>query len=264
MSNSLQTTYPLFEPQLAEAIETAGEHKIIPAHEVLMRKGQYIRSTMLVLSGLIKVFREDAEGNEFLMYYLKPGEACALSMVCAAKHEASPISAVTVTETEIVQVPVETMSEWMGKYKSWYQFVIETYRSRFDELLMTLDNVAFRSMDERLEFYLKRAQEAHQSNTIEVSHQQIADELNSSREVISRLLKKWSSGEKCVCIVIPLKSSVCQLCDKNHQPITQSHSFLQHGNSRLYRIGFNWHLPGFNWRWRVYSYGTRIGLFVWY
>jgi CRP/FNR family transcriptional regulator, anaerobic regulatory protein len=190
MSNSLQKAYPLFEPQLAEEIETLGEHKIIPANEVLMRKGQYMRSTMLVLSGLIKVFREDAEGNEFLMYYLKPGEACALSMVCAAKHEASPISAVTVTEIEIVQVPVETMSEWMGKYKSWYQFVIETYRSRFDELLHTLDNVAFRSMDERLEFYLRRAQEVHQSNTIEVSHQQIADELNSSREVISRLLKK--------------------------------------------------------------------------
>ncbi len=196
MNTVLQTSYPLFEPQLAEAIETTGEHKIIPAHEVLMRKGQYIRSTMLVVSGLIKVFREDEEGNEFLMYYLKPGEACALSMVCAAKHEASPISAVTVTETEIIQIPIETMSEWMGKYKSWYQFVIETYRSRFDELLLTLDNVAFRSMDERLEFYLKRAQEATASHTIEVSHQQIADELNSSREVISRLLKKMEQRGK--------------------------------------------------------------------
>ena len=93
-------------------------------------------------------------------------------------------------------VPVEIMSEWMSKYKSWYQFVIETYRSRFDELLNTLDNVAFRSMDERLEFYLKRAQEATGSSTIEISHQQIADELNSSREVISRLLKKMEQRGK--------------------------------------------------------------------
>jgi CRP/FNR family transcriptional regulator len=193
---NINTVYPLFEPQLANEIETSGEHKIIPANEVLMRKGQYIRSTMLVLSGLIKVFREDQDGNEFLMYYLKPGEACALSMVCAAKHEASPISAVTVSETEIVQIPVETMSEWMGKYKSWYQFVIETYRSRFDELLITLDNVAFRGMDERLEFYLKRAAEVTSSGTIEISHQQIADELNSSREVISRLLKKMEQRGK--------------------------------------------------------------------
>jgi CRP/FNR family transcriptional regulator len=196
MSNSLQNTYPLFEAPLQQEIETVGEHKIIPANETLMRRGQYIRSTMLILNGLVKVYREDEEGNEFLMYYLKPGEACALSMVCAAKHEASPIHAKTATETEIIQVPVEIMSEWMSKYKSWYQFVIETYRSRFDELLMTLDNVAFRSMDERLEFYLKRAQEATASSVIEISHQQIADELNSSREVISRLLKKMEQRGK--------------------------------------------------------------------
>ena len=196
MYHNLQTVFPVFEPALAAEIETAGAHRTIAANEVLMRKGQYIRSTMLVLSGLIKVFREDADGNEFLMYYLKPGEACALSMVCAARQEASPISAIAVTETEVVQVPVETMSVWMSRYKSWYQFVIETYRSRFDELLITLDQVAFRGMDERLEFYLRRAREAHHSNMIEVSHQQIADELNSSREVISRLLKKMEQHGK--------------------------------------------------------------------
>lgn len=196
MSNNLQTAYPLFETALVNEIENNGEHKFLGANEVLMRKGQFIRSTMLILNGLVKVFRTDDDGNEFLMYYLKPGEACALSMVCAAKHEASPISAVTVADTEIVMIPIETMSEWMGKYKSWYQFVIETYRSRFDELLLTLDNVAFRSMDERLEFYLKRAQEATASSTIEISHQQIADELNSSREVISRLLKKMEQRGK--------------------------------------------------------------------
>lgn len=196
MNNSLQSIYTAFEPGLVREIETIGEHKMIPAHETLMRRGQYIRSTMLILNGLVKVYREDEEGNEFLMYYLKPGEACALSMVCAAKQEASPIHAKTVTETEIIMVPVETMSEWMSKYKSWYQFVIETYRSRFDELLNTLDNVAFRSMDERLEFYLKRAQEVTSSSIIEISHQQIADELNSSREVISRLLKKMEQRGK--------------------------------------------------------------------
>ena len=92
------------------------------------------------------------------MYYLKPGEACALSMVLCCTPEASPIMARAVSETDALMVPIETMSEWMGKYKSWYQFVIETYRSCFDELLLTIDSVAFRGMDERLEFYLKRAQ----------------------------------------------------------------------------------------------------------
>lgn len=186
----LRKSYPLFEDELVNEIEELGEFRTFPANEILMRKGQYIRSTMLVLNGLIKIYREDDDGNEFLMYYLKPGEACALSLVCAAKHEASPIMAKTVTETEVMMVPVDTMSEWMSKFKSWYQFVIETYRARFDELLVTLDNVAFRSMDERLEFYLKRAKEAQETNLLNISHQEIAQELNTSREVISRLLKK--------------------------------------------------------------------------
>lgn len=191
----LRKSYPLFEDNLVTEIEEQGEFKTFPANEVLMRKGQYIRSTMLVLNGLIKIYREDDDGNEFLMYYLRPGEACALSLVCAAKHEASPIMAKTVTETEVMMVPVDTMSEWMSKFKSWYQFVIETYRTRFDELLTTLDNVAFRSMDERLEFYLKRAKEAQQTNLLNISHQEIANELNTSREVISRLLKKMEQKD---------------------------------------------------------------------
>ena len=186
----LRKNYPLFEDQLVDEIEEQGEFRTFPANEILMRKGQFIRSTMLVLNGLIKIYREDDDGNEFLMYYLKPGEACALSLVCAAKHEASPIMAKTVVETEVMMVPVDTMSEWMSKFKSWYQFVIETYRARFDELLVTLDNVAFRSMDERLEFYLKRAKEAQGTTLLNISHQEIAQELNTSREVISRLLKK--------------------------------------------------------------------------
>ncbi|MFN4286574.1 MAG: Crp/Fnr family transcriptional regulator [Lacibacter sp.] len=186
----LRHNYPIFEEELVEEIENTSEFRTFGPNEILMRRGQYIRSTLLVLSGLIKVYREDEEGNEFLMYYLKPGEACALSMVCAARHEASPIVAKTVSETEVLLVPITTMSEWMGKYKTWYQFVIETYRSRFDELLATIDSIAFRSMDERLEFHLKRAKEVQGKSTIETSHQEIAHELNTSREVISRLLKK--------------------------------------------------------------------------
>jgi len=187
---SIKKLYPLFEKGLLEEILNAGEQRHFAPNEVLMRKGQFIRSTLLILSGNIKVYREDDEGNEFLMYYLRPGEACALSLVCAAKHEASPILAKTDTDTEAILIPVDLMTEWMAKYKSWYQFVIETYRSRFEELLSTIDSVAFRSMDERLEFYLRRAKEVSGKNILDVSHQQIAQELNSSREVISRLLKK--------------------------------------------------------------------------
>ena len=93
-------------------------------------------------------------------------------------------------DTEVLMIPVQLMDDLMNKYKSWYQFVIQTYRSRFDELLSVVDNIAFRNMDERLEFYLKRHVDTTGKKSIELSHQQIADDLNSSREVISRLLKK--------------------------------------------------------------------------
>ena len=155
-----------------------------------MRTGQYFKSTMLIVDGLVKVYREDDQGNEFFMYYLQPGQACALSMVCAVKQETSQIMAKAVKDTEVISIPLAYMDEWMSKYKSWYHFVLETYRSRFEELLVTIDHIAFRAMDERLEFYLKKHVQTLGSNVIPISHQEIADELNSSREVISRLLKK--------------------------------------------------------------------------
>jgi CRP/FNR family transcriptional regulator len=138
----------------------------------------------------LKIFRENEDGGEFLMYYLQPGEACAISLVCASKMEASKVMVKSVEESVIMMVPIQLMDQWMSKYKSWYYYVLETYRNRFEELLLLIDHIAFRNMDERLIFYLKRYAQAHKSNQINLSHQQIADELNSSREVISRLLKK--------------------------------------------------------------------------
>ncbi|MGH2552739.1 MAG: Crp/Fnr family transcriptional regulator, partial [Chitinophagaceae bacterium] len=130
------------------------------------------------------------DGGEFLMYYLGLGQACAVSMICALQSETSEITAIAEEDTEVLLIPVLIMDEMMNKYKSWYQFVIQTYRSRFDELITVVDNIAFHNMDERLEFYLKRHAKNTGQNMIGLSHQQIADDLNSSREVISRLLKK--------------------------------------------------------------------------
>lgn len=187
---NLREKFPQLEPALISEIEREGMLKEFAAGEVLMRTGQYIKSTVLILEGIVKIFREDEEGAEFLMYYLQPGEACAISIICASKAETSQISAVAMENTIALMVPIKFMDEWMSKYKSWYYFVLETYRNRFEELLTVIDNVAFRNMDERLFFYLKRYTETNHSKTISLSHQQIADELNSSREVISRLLKK--------------------------------------------------------------------------
>jgi len=187
---TLPRLFPSFEKELQDELQQQGEIRTFKAGEQLMRTGQYFRSTMLILDGLVKVYRKDEDGNEFFMYYLQPGQACALSMVCAAEHKPSAIMAKTVKDTEVIAVPLQLMDEWMTKYKSWYHFVLSTYRARFEELLNTIDHIAFRGMDERLEFHLKKHQETLNTNIITTNHQEIANELNSSREVISRLLKK--------------------------------------------------------------------------
>jgi CRP/FNR family transcriptional regulator, anaerobic regulatory protein len=190
LTPTINQLFPGFESSLREEINQHSEIRYFKAGDELMKTGQYFRSTMLILDGLVKVYREDDQGNEFFMYYLQPGEACALSMVCALKQEASEIMAKAVKDTEVIAIPLHFMDEWMTKYRSWAKFVMETYRARFEELLRTVDHIAFQAMDERLEFYLKKHQETLQTNIIPISHQEIADELNSSREVISRLLKK--------------------------------------------------------------------------
>jgi len=186
----IKALFPQFEPMLMDEIIANGVIKTIAAGEVLMRTGQFIKSTMLILEGNVKVFRENEDGGEFLMYFLQPGEACAISIICAAKTEASRVMAKTTEETTVLMIPLQLLDRWMLEYKSWYHFVLSTYRNRFDELLTLIDQVAFRNMDERLLSYLERHAKVHNSSTISLSHQQIADELNSSREVISRLLKK--------------------------------------------------------------------------
>lgn len=171
--------------------EIAKESIIRPLKEGedVLQTGQFIRFTILVSSGLLKIYREDEEGNEFLMYYLQPGDACALSMMCSVRNEKSGIMARAVIPSEVILVPAHLTELWLAKYKTWNHFVIASYRRRFEELLQTLDSVAFKSLDERLLFYLKRYQQVR-GKEVKLSHQQIAEELNSSREVISRLLKK--------------------------------------------------------------------------
>jgi CRP/FNR family transcriptional regulator len=188
---TIQKYFPQFEQELSDIIGKEAIFKTIPAGEILVRSGQYIKSTIIVLSGRLKIYREnEEEGGEFLMYYLGAGEACAISMLCSLQSAASEIMAKAEEETEVMLLPIQLAETFIAKYKSWNQFVIQTYRRRFEELLTVIDNIAFRNMDERLEFYLKRHVNATGKKMIELSHQQIADDLNSSREVISRLLKK--------------------------------------------------------------------------
>ncbi len=185
----LQEGFPQLGDELLDDIATESIFKHIGEGDEALRSGQYIKSTMLLLSGLLKIYREDEEGREFLMYYLRPGDACAMSMMCSARVEKSQVLAKAVEDSEVVLIPSHVSEAWLTKYSTWHTFVIFSYRQRFEELLTTLDSVVFKALDERLLFYLQRHLEAI-GNEMRLSHQQIALELNSSREVISRLLKK--------------------------------------------------------------------------
>ena len=143
-----------FEPALIESLIDQSIVKEYGANEEIIRTGQFMPSTVLVLEGRVKVYRESDEGSEFFLYYLTPGQACAVSMSCAARMESSQITAIATEATKLLMFPVQTMNEWMKEYRSWYEFVISTYRHRFEDVLTVLDHVAFRGMDERLEFYL--------------------------------------------------------------------------------------------------------------
>jgi len=188
----LQKLFPELEDALYNELLLNGTVKEIQAGETLLRAGQTIRSALLILEGIIKLYREGDEGNEFFIYNLQPGQACSLSLVCTLKHRTSEVLAKASTDAVVLSIPLEYMEKWMHTYKSWYQFVITSYRNRFEELLKTVDAIAFSNMDERLEFYLKK-QAKHFGTNLKLTHQEIANDLNSSREVISRLLKKMEA-----------------------------------------------------------------------
>jgi CRP/FNR family transcriptional regulator len=190
MNQILKNIFPTFSNSLIEDIESEAKAQSFEAGEIIMRTGQYIKNTILVTKGSVKVYREDKDGGEFFMYYLQSGQACAISMICATKSEKSQIMAKVVEDAEIIMVPLTQLDKWMMQHRTWFEFVIETYRTRFEEVLIVIDNIAFKAMDERLEFYLKRHQDNCGCNHIKLSHQEIASDLNTSREVISRLLKK--------------------------------------------------------------------------
>ena len=190
--NQIRNIFPNLEEGLYHEILKHGIIKEVKAGDTLLKVGQTIRSTMLIVEGLIKLYREDDGGKEFFIYHLDAGQACSLSMVCAAKNETSEVLAKALTDTTVLAIPLEYMEQWMSKYKSWYQFVITSYRNRFEELLKTIDAIAFTGMDERLEYYLKKQVEKL-GNNLKITHQEIANDLNSSREVISRLLKKMEA-----------------------------------------------------------------------
>jgi CRP/FNR family transcriptional regulator, anaerobic regulatory protein len=187
----LQTYLPaITDPQLLEAILRHGKIYDLQAGEPLIEPGQYIKMVPLILQGSIKVMRVDAEGRELFLYYLDAGDSCAVTLTCCSNLQKSDIRAVAEEKTKIIAIPFYLHESWNNEYKQWKDFVALTYQARFQELLNALDAIAFKKMDERLLNYIITKSKQLKTNELFITHQEIARELGTSREVISRLLKQ--------------------------------------------------------------------------
>jgi len=191
----IKKNFPFFETELRDAIIEEGLLKNVKAGDTLIEESQYIRSFPILISGLIRVTRMEESGNELLLYYLQPGEVCTISLSCCMERTTSRVRVIAEEETTVVVLPVELLDKWMTNYQTWKEFVMISMRKRFDDLLNTLDNVAFLKMDERLERFFLDRYKTNGSTTFTGSHQEIALSLNTSREVISRLLKQMERKE---------------------------------------------------------------------
>ncbi len=197
MEKLLQQHYGyLFEPGLLREIAEVGTLKTLEQGSQLIDIGQTVTSIPLVLSGAIKILLEDSEGDELLLYFIEMGDSCAMTFSCCMGTGRSEIRAVAETETELILIPVVKMETWMVAYPGWRRFILDSYHARMMELMETVDTLAFMNMDRRLLKYLKdRAMVTH-DDVIQTTHLEIANDLHTSRVVISRLLKKLGNEGK--------------------------------------------------------------------
>ena len=191
MIEELKKSYNhIFEDALINEIVQVGTFKEVPAGFKMMEIGSYVKAIPLLVSGVIKILREDTNGDELLLYYLEKGDTCSMTMTCCMGQTKSEIRAVVETDAKLIMIPVQKMEQWTANFTSWRNFVFESYHNRLNEMLYAIDSIAFDNMDQRLLNYLKEKARITQSKVIENTHQEIAYDLHSSRVVISRLLKK--------------------------------------------------------------------------
>lgn len=186
----------LFEPELIKEIEEKSKIVSIKAGETILDIGQTVRTMPIILSGSIKVTRTSEQGHELLLYYVNPTESCAMTFTCCMQQYPSEIKVTAEEDVTMLALPVAVMDEWIVKYPTWKSFVMKTIRNRFNEMIKAIDQIAFQKLDERLVNYLKEKSKISGSSIINLSHEQIAAELATSRVVVSRLLKKLELDKK--------------------------------------------------------------------
>lgn len=189
--SALVKAFPILnQPDFLNEIKEVGVWSQCNEGTIIMEPGFNIEKIPLLLKGQIKVQREEESGKELFLYFIYPGEACALSFICSGMDRKSRVKAYAVEDCEFINIPVDLMREWMNQFPCWYQLVVQTYSWRFEDLLETIDSVAFHRLDERILNYLDKLVESTGSTTLNITHFDIARELSSTREVVSRLLKK--------------------------------------------------------------------------
>jgi CRP/FNR family transcriptional regulator len=186
----------IFEDKLIEEIVETSLLRDFKEGDILIDFGDSIRKMPLLISGAIKILREDFDEGELLLYFIEKGDTCAMTMACCLGETKSEIRAMAETKGTVVMIPINKMEEWLGKYKSWRNFVFNSYNNRLKEMLSAIDNLAFMNMDERLLKYLNEKVKINNSNEIHNTHQEIAYDLHTSRVVISRLLKALENKGK--------------------------------------------------------------------
>ncbi len=194
--NEFLNQYHFLEKELQDEILKIGTFKSYNATDVLIREGQFITYFPLVIKGLIRITRNSEDGNELLLYYLKQNEVCAMSLTCCMTTLKSTVKAIAEEDTEVIMLPVSMLEGWICKYPTWKQYIMQTFQNRFQELIDTVDTFAFMKLDERLLKYFSYRHNTFGTTTYNGTHQDLALQLNTSREVISRLLKKLEKEGK--------------------------------------------------------------------
>ena len=186
----------VFEPELLKELEQNAKVVSVAAGETIIEIGQTVRFMPIILTGNIRVYRQDDEGRDLLLYYVNPNESCAMTFTCCMQEYPSEIRAVAEDDVTFLAIPITKMDEWLLRYPTWKSFVMRTIRSRFNEMLAIIDQIAFHKLDERLVHFLKEKSKVTGSSLVNLSHEQIAAELGTTRVVISRLLKTLENQKK--------------------------------------------------------------------
>lgn len=186
----------IISDSLLVKLKSIGSMRRMAADAVLMNEDDYIQAIPIVLNGSIKVMRTDDDGKEILLYYIKPGESCVMSFLGATCNERSKIKAIVDEPAEILMLPISKAVELIRSVPEWIEFIFQLYNRRFEELLDVINAIAFQKVDERLWELLKKKSEMNKTRELAVTHQQVADELGTAREVVSRLLKQLEKSKK--------------------------------------------------------------------